>query len=104
MAEDITAQVFAKLPQRVRQEIDAVPVIFEARPRDPNLDPELLGLFDPGPESAPAPRIILWLENIWNFAGNSLPDFRREVRLTLLHEIGHCLGWTEEDLEARGLG
>ena len=24
--------------------------------------------------------------------------------LTLLHEIGHHLGWDEEELEARGLG
>jgi predicted Zn-dependent protease with MMP-like domain len=30
-------------------------------------------------------------------------ELRREVRRTLIHEIGHYLGLTEEDLHARGL-
>jgi predicted Zn-dependent protease with MMP-like domain len=30
-------------------------------------------------------------------------ELRREVRRTLIHEIGHYLGLNEEDLHARGL-
>jgi predicted Zn-dependent protease with MMP-like domain len=29
--------------------------------------------------------------------------YREEVRITLLHEFGHFLGWNEEDLLERGL-
>ena len=29
--------------------------------------------------------------------------FREEVRLTYLHELGHYLGWDEDELTARGL-
>jgi predicted Zn-dependent protease with MMP-like domain len=43
------------------------------------------------------------------YAATLLADFpdaeelRREVRRTLIHEIGHYLGLNEEDLHARGL-
>jgi len=29
--------------------------------------------------------------------------YREEVRVTYLHELGHYLGWDEDDLTARGL-
>ena len=35
-------------------------------------------------------------------AEGDLATFRAEVRTTLLHEIGHVLGWDEQDLEERG--
>ncbi len=43
------------------------------------------------------------------YAATLLADFpdeealRREVRRTLIHEVGHYLGLSEEDLHARGL-
>jgi predicted Zn-dependent protease with MMP-like domain len=30
-------------------------------------------------------------------------DFREEVRITFLHELGHYLGLNEEDISERGL-
>ena len=30
-------------------------------------------------------------------------ELREELKVTLLHEIGHHLGWDEDDLEKRGL-
>ena len=48
-------------------------------------------------------RIRLWLGNILDYAGGDPAIFREEIRTTLLHEIGHVLGWDEDDLEARGL-
>lgn len=44
-----------------------------------------------------------WLENLWDFAEHDEETFRDEVRVTLLHEIGHLLGWDEDDIADRGL-
>ena len=48
--------------------------------------------------------ILLFLENLWDFAGEDEEIFRQEVRTTYLHELGHYLGLEEIDLEERGLG
>lgn len=102
----MTSATLAELPPEVRKEAAAVPIFFEASPSQEDIqsgiDPDLLGLFDPG--DAATPRIRLWLGNLWDFADHHTPTFREEVRITLLHEIGHLLGWDEEDLETRGLG
>jgi len=56
------------------------------------------------PEACPLPaQIILFLENLWNFAEEDKDIFREEVRTTYLHELGHYLGLDEIDLEERGL-
>ena len=55
-------------------------------------------------QTAPAPtEIILYMENIWEYAGRRSPDFREEVRRTYLHELGHYLGLDEDDLFDRDL-
>jgi predicted Zn-dependent protease with MMP-like domain len=108
MAREETEKAIASLPPEVARTVRSVPVFFEEVPSGDDLasglDPDLLGLFDPGPGDLPAPRIRLWLSNLWEYSGNNKDDFRGEVRITLLHEIGHLLGWDEEDLEERGLG
>jgi predicted Zn-dependent protease with MMP-like domain len=49
------------------------------------------------------PQIILFLDNLWDFADRDEGVFRQEVRTTLLHELGHYLGLDEDDLTERGL-
>jgi len=49
------------------------------------------------------PQIILFLENLWDFAEGDEEMFREEVATTLLHELGHYLGLDEDDLTDRGL-
>ena len=49
------------------------------------------------------PRIRLWVDCIWDYSFHEMEIFEEEVETTLLHEIGHLVGWDEEDLEARGL-
>jgi predicted Zn-dependent protease with MMP-like domain len=75
------------------------------------MEADILGLFV-GPSYAEAqapdladvpPQVLLFLENIWDYAEADVQIFREEVRLTYLHELGHYLGWDEEDLAARGL-
>lgn len=49
------------------------------------------------------PRIRLWAGNLWRFSGASEARFRSEVRVTVLHEIGHFLGLDETGVARLGL-
>ena len=95
------------LPSDVRAILERVPVFLERRPDADDIaagiEADTLGIFEEGPAASPTPRIRLWLENLWEIAQGDLATFRAEVRTTLLHEIGHVLGWDEQDLEERGL-
>ena len=114
LAEEVVAATQRRLPADVREPARQVPVCFEARPNADILaegwEPDILGLFV-GPAhdeelGAPQPlpsQILLFLDNIWDYAGGDEPAYRDEVRITYLHELGHYLGWDESDLEARGL-
>ena len=75
-----------------------------------HVEPDTLGLFvgeafpDGEGMSMPIPpQIILFLENLWDFADGDETIYREEIRITLLHELGHYLGLDELDLEDRGL-
>lgn len=108
LAQVEVEETLAALPREIRQRMDAVPVFFEPRPDADDLaygvEPDTLGYFDEGSPEAPTPRIRLWLENIWDYAEEDEEIFQEEVHTTLLHEIGHLLGWGEEEIEDRGLG
>ncbi|MEI6339946.1 MAG: metallopeptidase family protein [Verrucomicrobiota bacterium] len=108
IAKGVVEETLLDLPLEIRRATDEVPIFFELQPDEDDLAsgvaPDTLGLFDQGAPEAPAPRIRLWLENLWDFSEEVREVFREEVRTTLLHELGHFLGWDEEDLEERGLG
>lgn len=107
IAREETRTLLAEFPPQIRRAVGEAEIFFEPAPsradRRDGIDPDLLGYFDPGPEAAPSPRIRLWLENLWDFAEHDEETFRDEVRVTLLHEIGHLLGWDEDDIADRGL-
>ncbi|RRJ94920.1 metallopeptidase family protein [Opitutaceae bacterium TAV4] len=104
-----------RLPDDVAELADRVPVHFEALPdkellEEEGFEPDILGLFsgtafgeELTQDQPMPPQIFLYLENIWDFAEGDVAVFREEARLTYLHELGHYLGWDEEDLAARGL-
>ncbi len=100
-------ETIASLPAVIRRRVGETPVFFEPRPDADDvasgIDPETLGFFDDGSAEAPTPRIRLWLENLWDYADGDPETFREEVRTTLLHEIGHLLGWDEDEIAERGL-
>lgn len=113
IADDTVRAARARLPAEVRGAADRLPVTFEPWPseamlRDEGIEPDTLGLFV-GPELAAdpgatlPPQILLFLENLWDFAEGDERTFRDEVRITYLHELGHYLGWDEEELARRGL-
>ena len=102
----------AELPLELRERAAKLPVTFEPVPnaglQADGIDSDVLGLFV-GPEFAeedavPMPsQIILFLENLWDFAEGDEKVFLDEIRTTFLHELGHFLGIDEDDLEERGL-
>jgi len=102
----------AALPAPLRERAQKLPVTFERRPSDAlqtdGIEPDTLGLFA-GPEFAEEeavpmpPQIILFLENLWDFAEEDEEIFRDEVHTTYLHELGHYLGLDEDELTERGL-
>lgn len=104
----------AALPAPLREKAAALPVTFEHVPNaafvKEGIEPETLGIFT-GPAFADEehsasplpPQIILFLDNIWDFAEANEEIFRDEVHTTYLHELGHYLGLDEDDLFDRGL-
>lgn len=106
MAEEVTATTLAELPGSIRDRIRDVPILIEQHPSpediESGIEPDTLGYFDE--DEAGLVRIRLWLDNILDFADADPGIFREEIRTTLLHEIGHVLGWDEDEIEERGLG
>lgn len=114
LADHEVQNTLARLPPPLRQRAATIPVLFEAVPSEDlvadGLDPDILGVFvgqdlmesDQGAPQLPA-QIILFLDNLLDFAEDDAAVFRQEVRTTYLHELGHYLGLDEGDLEARDL-
>ena len=98
----------------MRAAAEAVAVCYESHPSQAlvadGCEPDLLGLFvghEHLGELADAqplpPQILLFLENIWDQAEGDERNYRDEVRLTYLHELGHYLGWDEDEVARHGL-
>lgn len=114
IATQVTRDVMAKLPPNLREEAQSCVIEFalvdECLAAEPDLDEDLLGLFegcsrlDGEPETPEDfPRIRLFLDNLWDHAEGDVKVFRDELRITLLHELGHYLGLDEEQVAALGL-
>lgn len=115
IARSVVTTAQRRLPAEVRTVAEQVPVCYESAPNDDILaegwEPDLLGLFvghEHGAElrddGAPLPpQILLFLDNLWDYADGDESVYRDEVRLTYLHELGHYLGWDEDEVARRGL-
>lgn len=115
LARPVVTAAQKRLPAAVRDAAAAVPICYESVPNDDILaegwEPDILGMFvghEHGGELrddiAPLPpQILLFLDNLWDFAEGDEEVFRDEVRLTYLHELGHYLGWDEDEVAQRGL-
>ena len=100
------------LPEPLRERAKKLPVTFERVPNSglqaDGIEVNTLGLFtgaeltDEGATVLP-PQIILFLENLWDFAEGDSEVFGDEIHTTFLHELGHFLGLGEDDLTDRGL-
>ena len=105
-------ETLAALPMPLRERAEKLPVTFERQPNADlvadGIEVDTLGMFtgaefaDEGSVPMP-PQIILFLENLWDFAEGDEEFFRDEVHTTFLHELGHYLGLDEDELTERGL-
>ncbi len=114
LAESVVVAARRRLPPAVRSAAEQVPVCYEPYPNTAILaegwEPDILGLFV-GHEhrgeltegTSLPPQILLFLENLWDYAEGNEAVYRDEVRLTYLHELGHYLGWDEDEIAQRGL-
>lgn len=115
IARQVVEAAQRRLPADVRTAAVQVPVCYEPTPNAGILaegwEPDILGLFvghEHGGElrsdGVPLPpQILLFLDNLWDYAEGDESVFRDEVRLTYLHELGHYLGWDEDEIARRGL-
>ena len=114
LAADTVARVRSRLPAELRSASEPVVTLYQTVP-DPTVleqgfESDLLGLFEGANRleadpraSDPPPRIILYLDNLWDLAEGDPEIFSEEVRTTYLHELGHFLGFDEDDLTLRDL-
>ncbi|MGZ6142382.1 MAG: metallopeptidase family protein, partial [Myxococcales bacterium] len=101
-----------KLPPDIKQglarsnfAIEDLPEVSDLVATDPPLSPGILGLFRPPAEAASPdarPTILLYRRNLARAAHND-DELHREVRDTLMHEVGHLNGEDDEQLRDRGL-
>lgn len=122
-SEEFRAEVeraIAEQPADVRRELEQValelvdlPALDDLVAVDPPFAPTIMGLYrglplaaDPsaGEKEEPAPprAIVLYRKNLAR-AVRSRDELDRQIRRTLIHEIGHLQGLDEDELRRRGL-
>ncbi|HCF62686.1 MAG TPA: hypothetical protein DFS52_32445 [Myxococcales bacterium] len=117
--DTLVRELVAGLPADMRRDLEQVDVATEELPdladltaAQPPLSPAIVGLFRGPPlgepcspkelEPGPCRAIRLYRKNLLRSVG-SMEELRRQVRITLVHEIGHLRGEDDLELVARGL-
>jgi len=103
--EAIVEQALAELPEPFRERLTNVAIIVEdLPPAGMQTRGLLLGLFHGIPRteksvfaSSPPDHIFLYQKNI-EAISRSDEEVRRQIRDTLLHEVGHYFGLNEDEL------
>ena len=103
--EALVAQALHGLPRTFREKLTNVVIIIEdLPPEEAESEGLLLGLFHGVPRteksvfsSSPPDRIFLYQRNI-EAVCRSEAEVRRQLRATLLHEVGHYFGLSEDEL------
>ncbi len=124
-AEDFAVELkkaLAGLPADMRKDLAGVPVEAEDLPKaddltsgEPPLSPTILGLFrgppigeecelpEAGaPKAVPCRSVAIYRKNLAR-AVKSREELVEQIRVTLLHEVGHLRGEDDFELAARGL-
>jgi tetratricopeptide (TPR) repeat protein len=112
--EAVVERAIERLQPPVREFLRNVPVLIEDFPSrrvviEDNVSPQILGLFVGTPYQektsisvATVPdQILLFKKNLEKIT-TSKEELAEEIRKTVLHEVGHYLGFGEEDLAKLG--
>jgi predicted Zn-dependent protease with MMP-like domain len=117
-------RVLAEMPPLVHQLLEQVPLYIEDYPSDEVIKEmglqyrdDLCGLYTGIPinersisQSGQMPDVVMiYREGIWSLAaddhGHVTPkQLRHDIRITILHELAHHHGLSEEELEDLGYG
>jgi predicted Zn-dependent protease with MMP-like domain len=113
---EAAAEAIDNLPRSIREYVEDAPVVIEDFPSDAliaseSVSPQILGLYlgvpkteaQAGAQPQDVTRVILFKSNLEKVC-SSRDELVEQIQVTVLHEIGHHLGLSEEDLERLGLG
>jgi predicted Zn-dependent protease with MMP-like domain len=117
--ERLAEEALTDVPEIVRRYLANVPITVEDLPSDddltasdPPLSPTILGIFRGAPygqKSSADPwshlpsSIVLYQRNLERAVADR-EELEEQIAVTLVHEVGHFLGLSEEELHERGLG
>ncbi len=113
---DIASDILESLPSDLKDNTSDLFFTVSEKPSKEDIEvdadfEDTLGLYDGIPinersvsstDVIPA-RITLYRLPLLDMCDN-IKELRKEIRLTILHELGHHFGFDEDDLEKRGLG
>jgi predicted Zn-dependent protease with MMP-like domain len=118
--DSLLESVLKELPDFVRKQLEEIPVIVEDEPsaaicEEMGLragESDLCGLHSGIPLTERAPStlslqgssILIFRGPILRLADGDEETLEEEILITLLHEIGHHFGFSEEQLEEMGFG
>ena len=101
--ERLVTRALARLPEEFKSRLENVAVLIEDEP--PQDMPDTLGLYEGVPLIARSVDDVLLPDQITIFKGpiervcTTEQEVEDEVRLTVLHEVGHFFGLDESQLE-----
>ncbi len=114
--ERTVQEVLRDLPPDLRRALTTVQIVIKDEPSAEDLaraglgpDEDLYGFFDgvsvleksaTNPEPFPDRVVLFRRALLEDFPNRS--DLEREIRVTLIHELGHFFGMDEDDLAERG--
>ena len=104
--EKLVWEAVDSLPQFFKDRLQNVMIVIQERPDPP--DDTLLGLYHGVPltersvfsDQIQPDVIYIFQKNIEAIAGGDADEIRRQVRITVIHEIGHYFGLDEDQLAA----
>mgnify|MGYP003591590413 FL=1 len=113
LVSSITDQVISSLPHDLREQAETVLIVTADKPSKEQMlfpgDEDLLGLYEGVPlnerrvdDPLIPDRITIFRKPLLEMC-SSLRELRDEIRITLIHELGHFYGFDEDELTERGL-